>query len=282
MPPTEYITLSEVKTILDQGTLENVNPKWEFSLISNQMHAPHIRGRSGYEDSSKLGSLWALYVPGLYYNVEVFNNPTHGKVVDLFLTNPQGDKLMSEIKNATDSVFEVSVAGMDSAEVVPVYQLGEVCAVIKDGRAYFYDKTAYTQFVEHETIAIDRLKEGPPIEYSSRDNFRSPSLPECQFESDSLNYLCFERQIQNTVTSNFTFPNFEYIFGGGGKAVVSFIVSKSGDITALHIKETSGSDIIDGEAIRVVNSLDLNIGPATLDGEPVNMIYDIPIRAKFQ
>ncbi|NVK28136.1 MAG: energy transducer TonB [Flavobacteriia bacterium] len=281
MPPTEYISLSEVKTILDQGSLQNVNPKWEFNLVTNELHPPYVWN---HYDSTINGDMWALYGPGVLYNIQVFNHATYGNCVILSLTNQQGTNLTNRIIRAADSVFEVPVADGEDSKQAPVYQIGTIHAVMNNKFVYFFNLTAFQRFVESEEKKIAKPSSQALVgaELLDLENFTLPSIPECKLESDSLNYRCFEYRLRNAVSSNFSFPDFQYIYGNGGKAIVEFVITKTGNISHYSIVQTSGSDAIDIEAVRAVVSINMPIQPAMKDGEPTRFIFRVPINAKVQ
>ena len=66
-----------------------------------------------------------------------------------------------------------------------------------------------------------------------------------------------------------------------GRAIVKFIVKKDGCINNVEIVHSSGNEILDKEAIRVVSSMP-NWEPGMQRGEAVNVSFTIPITFKLQ
>jgi TonB family protein len=65
-----------------------------------------------------------------------------------------------------------------------------------------------------------------------------------------------------------------------GKVYIKFLVSKTGDITDVTVKKSSGYAILDEEAVRIIKEMP-KWSPAHLDGEIVESNFSIPISFKL-
>ena len=61
-----------------------------------------------------------------------------------------------------------------------------------------------------------------------------------------------------------------------GRAVVGFVVGKDGTVSDVYIKRSTGYDVLDNEAMRVVKSMPA-WEPGKQKGKPVNVKYFVPI-----
>lgn len=61
-----------------------------------------------------------------------------------------------------------------------------------------------------------------------------------------------------------------------GRVFCTFIIDKSGKVTEVKVAKSSGTQCLDDEAVRVV-SLMPDWKPGMNEGEPVSVIYTIPI-----
>jgi TonB family protein len=82
-------------------------------------------------------------------------------------------------------------------------------------------------------------------------------------------------EVVNFVKKETIYPKKLKKKGIEGKVVITFTVSKTGDVVNATVVK-SANPKMDKEALRVINSL-LKWEPAMLDGEPIPMSYNIPI-----
>ena len=64
-----------------------------------------------------------------------------------------------------------------------------------------------------------------------------------------------------------------------GNAIVGFVVGKDGTVSDVHIVKSTGYDVLDNEAMRVVKSMPA-WEPGKQKGKHVNVKYNVPIRFK--
>ena len=64
-----------------------------------------------------------------------------------------------------------------------------------------------------------------------------------------------------------------------GNAIVGFVVGKDGTVGDVHIVKSTGYDVLDNEAMRVVKSMPA-WEPGKQKGKTVNVKYNVPIRFK--
>ena len=61
-----------------------------------------------------------------------------------------------------------------------------------------------------------------------------------------------------------------------GRAIVGFVVRKDGTVSDVYIEKSTGYDVLDNEAMRVVKSMPA-WEPGKQKGKPVNVKYFVPI-----
>jgi TonB family protein len=61
---------------------------------------------------------------------------------------------------------------------------------------------------------------------------------------------------------------------------IKFIITETGDIKEVKIRKSSGNDLLDAEAVRVITEMP-KWSPAHLDGELVESTFSIPISFKL-
>jgi TonB family protein len=69
--------------------------------------------------------------------------------------------------------------------------------------------------------------------------------------------------------------------GKDGRVICSFIIDKEGKVTEPHVVQSSGTQSLDEEAVRLV-SLMPNWKPGKDKGEPVSVLYTIPVMFKLK
>lgn len=62
----------------------------------------------------------------------------------------------------------------------------------------------------------------------------------------------------------------------GGKVFLKFVVSPEGKISEANVIKSSGSEVLDAEALRVINSMPL-WKPGYMNGKPVFVYFNIPL-----
>lgn len=66
-----------------------------------------------------------------------------------------------------------------------------------------------------------------------------------------------------------------------GRVICSFVVTKKGKISDAHVVKSSGTESMDAEALRIINAMP-DWTPGTQDGEPVDVLFTLPITFKLQ
>lgn len=82
--------------------------------------------------------------------------------------------------------------------------------------------------------------------------------------------------IKKYIVKNLYYPDEAVNEGIEGKVLIHFLVSKTGDITNVIVKKSSGHAMLDEEAVRVIHEMP-KWSPAHLDGEIVESDFSIPI-----
>lgn len=107
-----------------------------------------------------------------------------------------------------------------------------------------------------------------------------PFLSHCEGEQhNDARWECTVRQIQAFINSEYRIPEMAVEAGIGGRAWVNFIVEADGSVGGVSIYQSSGDELIDQEAVRVVKRLPL-FTPAKVNGGSVRMQYTVPINVR--
>lgn len=91
---------------------------------------------------------------------------------------------------------------------------------------------------------------------------------------------CSERKMLTTVYKNLKYPPMAREYGLEGMAIVQFVIDEAGKLTELDVVRGLNQEITD-EVTRVVKLLD-NWVPGMQDGEPVRVMYTLPVRFKLE
>lgn len=105
-------------------------------------------------------------------------------------------------------------------------------------------------------------------------------LPKLQAE-EMPEYTGGMSAMMNFIKENIKYPEDAKKAGKEGRVVCSFIVDKEGRVTEPHVVQSSGTQSLDDEAVRLV-SLMPDWKPGKDKGEPVNVLYTIPILFKLK
>lgn len=87
--------------------------------------------------------------------------------------------------------------------------------------------------------------------------------------------------MMNFIMDNIKYPEDAKKAGKDGRVTCSFIIDKEGKVTEPHVVQSSGTQSLDEEAVRLV-SLMPNWKPGKDKGEPVSVLYTIPVMFKLQ
>lgn len=110
-------------------------------------------------------------------------------------------------------------------------------------------------------------------------NLRS-DLPKLQAE-EMPEYPGGMSAMMNFIMDNIKYPEDAKKAGKEGRVVCSFIIDKEGKVTEPHVVQSSGTQSLDDEAVRLV-SLMPDWKPGKDNGEPVNVLYTIPVLFKLK
>ena len=87
--------------------------------------------------------------------------------------------------------------------------------------------------------------------------------------------------MMNLIKENIKYPEDAKKAGKEGRVTCSFIIDKEGKVTEPHVVQSSGTQSLDEEAVRLV-SLMPNWKPGKDKGEPVSVLYTIPVLFKLE
>ena len=83
------------------------------------------------------------------------------------------------------------------------------------------------------------------------------------------------------IMENIKYPEDAKKAGKDGRVICSFIINKEGKVTEVHVAQSSGTQSLDDEAVRLV-SLMPDWKPGKEKGEPVSVLYSIPVVFKLK
>jgi TonB family protein len=87
--------------------------------------------------------------------------------------------------------------------------------------------------------------------------------------------------MMNFIMDNIKYPEDAKKAGKDGRVICSFIIDKEGKVTEPHVVQSSGTQSLDEEAVRLV-SLMPDWKPGKDKGEPVSVLYTIPVLFKLK
>lgn len=87
--------------------------------------------------------------------------------------------------------------------------------------------------------------------------------------------------MMNFIMENIKYPKDAKKAGKDGRVICSFIINKEGKVTEPHVVQSSGTQSLDDEAVRLI-SLMPDWKPGKDKGEPVSVLYTIPVLFKLQ
>ena len=87
--------------------------------------------------------------------------------------------------------------------------------------------------------------------------------------------------MMNFIMENIKYPKDAKKAGKDGRVICSFIIDKEGKVTEVHVAQSSGTQSLDEEAVRLV-SLIPDWKPGKDKGEPVSVLYTIPVLFKLK
>lgn len=77
------------------------------------------------------------------------------------------------------------------------------------------------------------------------------------------------------------YPEEAYKSGAQGRVTLQFVISKKGDIKDVKVAKSSGNELLDNEAVRVV-SMSPAWTPGKVEGKPVDVLYTFPVVFKIE
>lgn len=114
------------------------------------------------------------------------------------------------------------------------------------------------------------------IKFAQADTY--PVLDGC----DDHDIGCFQTKIVNHIKGNFKYPKHAKELNIEGKAYVAFHISTKGEIKNISLVRKTDSELLNNEALRLIQTLPKANKPAYKDGKPVAIQYVIPIVFKIK
>lgn len=93
-------------------------------------------------------------------------------------------------------------------------------------------------------------------------------------------FLGSDSTMQNFINNNIAYPKDAWEKSIGGKCYVSFVVNSDGVVDDINLTRSSGNVSLDNEALRIISVMP-KWKPGTIDGEPVNVSFVVPIKFNF-
>jgi TonB family protein len=132
------------------------------------------------------------------------------------------------------------------------------------------------------------------VEYTPSANHRKKNLNTIFGENDVYGFVNTEREgysaavfqdgqlntLIQWLATNIKYPTEARENNEQGKVKVRFVIERDGSISIVEIMESSGSELLDNEAIRVVGTMPTWI-PAQVEGKPVRSYSRVPIIFKL-
>ena len=83
------------------------------------------------------------------------------------------------------------------------------------------------------------------------------------------------------VFDNIKYPEEAYKNGAQGRVALQFVISKKGDVKDVKVVKSSGNELLDNEALRVV-SMSPVWTPGKVEGKPVDVVFTFPVVFKLE
>lgn len=83
------------------------------------------------------------------------------------------------------------------------------------------------------------------------------------------------------VFDNIKYPEEAYKNGAQGRVTLQFVISRKGDIKDVKVVKSSGNELLDNEALRVV-SMSPVWTPGKVEGKPVDVLFTFPVVFQLQ
>lgn len=83
------------------------------------------------------------------------------------------------------------------------------------------------------------------------------------------------------VFDNIKYPEEAYKNGTQGRVALQFVISKKGDVKDVKVVKSSGNELLDNEALRVV-SMSPVWTPGKVEGKPVDVLFTFPVVFKLE
>lgn len=83
------------------------------------------------------------------------------------------------------------------------------------------------------------------------------------------------------VFDNIKYPEEAYKNGAQGRVALQFVISKKGDVKDVKVVKSSGNELLDNEALRVV-SMSPVWTPGKVEGKPVDVLFTFPVVFKLE
>jgi TonB family protein len=87
-----------------------------------------------------------------------------------------------------------------------------------------------------------------------------------------------EQGLMKYIAGSVKYPALSRKKNQSGLVLISFIVNENGSIQDIKVSKSSGYPLLDEEALRVVSSMPGNWKPGEIDGKPVPVQYNLPVR----
>jgi protein TonB len=107
-----------------------------------------------------------------------------------------------------------------------------------------------------------------------------PQFKDCKNATKELAISCFDEELKKHITKNLKYPAEAKKNNIQGKVIVLFIINKEGNVTDLRAKSPKGAELLEAEAIRVIEKLPKFI-PGKQRGRVANTSYAVPILFKL-
>jgi protein TonB len=143
------------------------------------------------------------------------------------------------------------------------------------------DDTTMENLNTTETSTTEVLAEIPETKKSTYEGYELDELPTfsaCSGLKGDAQKVCFNEQMKKYLQRNLRYPERAKESNKQGSVLVEFIINTNGTISG--VKPANTAKFIDKdlekEALRVISKLP-NLKPGKVKGEPVNVVYRIPI-----
>jgi protein TonB len=143
---------------------------------------------------------------------------------------------------------------------------------------FLFANFSFGQISDSSEISKKLSKDDTPVMFTRK----MPYYKSCvEFSGEERN-KCTSKKIHEAVIVNFKLPKKARENDQQGTTYVRFVVNKKGKIKKVEVLKSSSHKNLDDAAVKAVEKLPTLIPAINDDGNPVSIIYTIPVKIEYK